>query len=66
MDKNFYNASGCPDPTAYKAMKNVQHAEVNANAKQLIKDIKARIAENGFVLLNRIELKDIKNGTIFK
>lgn len=69
MNKEYYNASGCADPTAYDAMQNIQQeqrAEAAADAHRLIKAVKALIAENGFVLLNRIELKDIKSGTIFK
>lgn len=69
MNKDYYNASGCADPTAYNAMQNIQQeqrAEAAANANQLIKALKTLVTENGFVLLNRIELKDIKSGTIFK
>ncbi|GHU94397.1 hypothetical protein FACS1894208_05400 [Clostridia bacterium] len=66
MNKDFYNASGCADPTAYTAIKNVDHDAAGENANRLIKIIKAVIAENGFVLLNRIELKELKSGTIFK
>lgn len=63
MNKDFYNASGCADPTAYRAMRNIDRTETAANANQLIKTLKALIAQNGFTLLNRIEIKDIKSGT---
>ena len=62
-DKDFYNASGGADPTAYRAIKNIEQEE---NVNRLIKTIKALIAESGFELLNRIILKDVKNGKIFK
>lgn len=65
MDKDFYNASGYPDPTAYEAIRNVQREEAE-NAHKLIKELKTLITASGFVLLNRIEIKDIKSGTIFK
>ena len=66
MDKEYYNASGYPDPTAYKALKNIQRDEINGNVNLLIKTLKETIAENGFLLLNRIELKEIKSGKVFK
>lgn len=66
MKKDFYNASGYADPTAYWAMQNIQHDEVSGNANRLIKEIKALIAQNGFILLNRIEIKDINSGMVFK
>ena len=66
MNKNYYNTSGCADPTAYVAVRNVQRNETNESAQQLIAAVKSLIAENGFVLINRIELKDIKNGMVFK
>lgn len=62
----FYNGSGCADPTAYKAIRKVEHDQAVESVNRLIKDIKALIAKNGFVLLNRIELKDEKSGIIFK
>lgn len=62
----FYNGSGCADPTAYNAIRKVEHDRAVENVNRLIKEIKALIAESGFVLLNRIELKDEKSGIIFK
>ena len=62
----FYNGSGCADPTAYNAIRKVEHDRAVENVNRLIKEIKALIADNGFVLLNRIELKDEKSGIIFK
>lgn len=62
----FYNGSGCADPTAYNAIRKVEHDRAVENVNRLIKEIKALITNNGFVLLNRIELKDEKSGIIFK
>lgn len=62
----FYNGSGCADPTAYNAIRKVEHDRAVENVNRLIKEIKALITENGFVLLNRIELKDEKSGIVFK
>lgn len=56
----FYNGSGCADPTAYNAIRKAEHDRAVESVNRLIKDIKALIAKNGFVLLNRIELKDEK------
>lgn len=67
VDKElFYNGSGCADPTAYNAIRKVEHDRAVENINRLIKEIKALITDNGFVLLNRIELKDEKSGIIFK
>ena len=66
MDKNFYNASGCADPTAYTAIRNADRAEADARVNQLIKALKATIAADGFILINRIELKDKRSGIVFK
>lgn len=67
VDKElFYNSSGCADPTAYNAIRKVEHDRAVESVNRLIKEIKALITDNGFVLLNRIELKDEKSGIIFK
>ncbi len=69
MNRDFYNASGCPDPTAYAAINNIHREEsrlAREKSKRLIKAIKKAIETNGFILLNRIEIKDIKSGTVFK
>lgn len=64
----FLNASGCPDPTAYHAIKNVTKAENELDTKVnfLIKVLKYIIAESGFELLARIELRDKKTGRCFR
>ena len=66
MNKEFYNASGCADSTAYAAINNVLRKDAEARVSLLIKDLKATIAAEGFVLARRIEVKDIKSGIAFK
>lgn len=67
VDRNlFYNASGCADPTAYNAIQKADYDQTVERVNRLIKDIKYLITESGFVLLNRIELKDEASGKIFK
>lgn len=64
----FFNASGCPDPTAYHGMKSVVQADEALEGKVnfLIKVLKFIIAESGFELLARIELRDKKTGRCFR
>lgn len=65
----FYNDKGYPDPTAYEALKSID-TEVYRDREEalhvLIHDLKQRINDAGFDLLNRIELRDRKTGKIFK
>lgn len=64
----FLNASGCPDPTAYHALRPIIHeeAELDSKVNFLIKVLKYVIAESGFELLARIELRDKKTGRCFR
>lgn len=64
----FLNASGCPDPTAYKALRPIIREEEALESKVnfLIKVLKYIIAESGFELLARIELRDKKTGRCFR
>ena len=54
----FLNASGCPDPTAYHALRPIIREEEALDAKVnfLIKVLKYVIAESGFELLARIDV----------
>ena len=56
--KPWENGEGYPDPTAYNALR----GKVNF----LIKVLKFIIAESGFELLARIEIKDKKTGRCFR
>ncbi len=64
----FLNASGCPDPTAYHGVKSVVQADEALEGKVnfLIKVLKFIIAESGFELLARIEVRDKKTGRCFR
>lgn len=64
----FLNASGFPDPTAYHALRPIIRDEEALDSKVnfLIKVLKYIIAESGFELLARIELRDKKTGRCFR
>ena len=64
----YYNQSGYPYPTAYKATKKAIKDETDLDNKVgfLIKILKFIIRESGFELVNRIELKDVQTGRYFK
>lgn len=64
--RDYYNAEGYADPTAYQAEKNVERERADARKDSLIADIKQRISAAGFVLLNRIQLKDKETGKIYR
>ena len=53
-----FNASGCPDPTAYEALKPIikEDAELESKVNFLIKVLKFIINETGDVLINSREL----------
>lgn len=59
--KPWENAEGYADPTAYNAIKKVsaeEHEALDAKVNTLIKVLKFIIAESGFELAARIELRD--------
>lgn len=63
--KPWENAEGYADPTAYNAIKKVSaegHEALDAKVNTLIKVLKFIIAESGFELVARIELRDRKTG----
>ena len=63
------NAEGYADPTAYNAIKKVSaegHEALDAKVNTLIKVLKFIIAESGFELVARIELRDRKTGRFFR
>ncbi len=63
-----FNASGCPDPTAYEALKPIikEDTALENRVNFLIKVLKFIINETGFELLNRIEIKDKRSGRVFR
>ena len=67
--KPWENAEGYADPTAYNAIKKVsaeEHEALDAKVNTLIKVLKFIIAESGFELAARIELRDRKTGRFFR
>lgn len=64
MENPYSNQSGCADPTAYHALKNLSDEEKKVNF--LIKVLKYIIRESGFELLNRIELQNTETGCIYR
>lgn len=69
MTKPWENAEGYHDPTAYTAIQNItqeEHEALDAKVNTLIKVLKFIIAESGFELAARIELRDRKTGRFFR
>lgn len=64
MQNPYFNQSGCADPTAYHALKNLSDEEKKVNF--LIKVLKYIIRESGFELLNRIEPQNTETGRIYR
>lgn len=66
--KPWQNSEGYSDPTAYKGLKPVirEDEEQQRRLNNLIFVLKYIIRLAGFELLNRIELKDKRNGREFK
>ena len=62
--KPWLNNSGCPDPTAYEAMKKVNL--VDDTAHKVITTIKNILDLSGFELIGRIQIRHKKSGKIYK
>lgn len=64
----YFNQSGYPDPTTYKAIKTASHDNNMPEERLtiLIKALKNTINASDFELLNRIEARDLKSGKIFR
>ena len=62
------NNKDYPDPTAYNALRPImqEDAALEGKVNFLIKVLKFIIAESGFELLARIEIKDKKTGRCFR
>ena len=69
--KPWLNDSGCPDPTAYEAMKHIQmeawiENQTDRNARLVITTIKNILDLSGFELVERIQIRHNKSGKIFR
>lgn len=64
------NGSGYYDPTAYKAIRRMGSEEKNVSGKErfdkLLNEIFMVCKHHGFHLENRVVLRDIKTGKIWK
>ncbi len=62
------NASGYPDPTAYKAVKHVgkEEAERERQVNEYIHIVKALAKGLGLEVINRIVIKDIVTGKEYR
>lgn len=69
--KPWLNGSGCPDPTAYEAVKKIQNAErranhVDENAYTVVTVIKSILDLAGFELIGRIQIRHKESGKVYK
>lgn len=69
--KPWLNNSGCPDFTAYEALKKIQNEErwfnqIDKTAHLVITTIKNILDIAGFELVERIQIRHKKSGKIFK
>lgn len=64
MGNPYLNASGLPDPTAYKAIKEVTEEE--QRFQMLLRTIKNVIHLADYELENRIELRDRRTGKVYR
>lgn len=64
MAKPWENKSGCKDPTAFQATKNISEEE--QRVAELVWVIKAIARWAGFEIINRIEFRDRASGRIHR
>ena len=69
--KPWLNNSGCPDPTAYEALKKIQNEErwfnqIDKTAHLVITTIKNILDLAGFELVERIQIRHKKSGKIYR
>lgn len=60
------NASGCPDPTAYEALRNVTREQEIERLNKLLSTIRYISDMAGFEIVERITFRDKKNGKIWR
>nr|DAD87172.1 MAG TPA: hypothetical protein [Siphoviridae sp. ctM4P7] len=68
MNKTFYNASGCKDTTAGKAIEKVTKEEklMSQKAKDTVSLCKHFIELKGFELIGTIKIRDRKTGREYR
>ena len=64
----FYNASGCPDPTAYYGLQEVIKEEkaMEKQVTNLLHIIRLICNLVGFEIVGRVQFKHKKSGRVFK
>lgn len=60
------NASGCNDPTPYKAIKHIEQTEEEVRYYKLLHTLFHVCELGGFEVEGRIQLKDKKTGRIWR
>lgn len=63
--RSFYNKSGCPDPTAYRAIRNIE-CRHSIELSVLMKILNKVCKKYGYSLVDHITFKDLKTGEITK
>jgi hypothetical protein len=69
--KPWLNDSGCPDPTSYKVMKQIQMEEkrlnrVDVDAHTVVTTIKNILELSGFELVERVQIRHKKSGKVYR
>lgn len=64
----YFNNSGCPDPTAFEALKPIIHEDTALEKKvhNLVNTVKFIVDWAGFEMIGRIQIKDKKSGKEFR
>lgn len=71
-NKPWLNSSGCPDYTAFEALKRIEAEEkrrlyyVDDAARVVITTIKNILDLSGFEVIGRIQIKHKKSGKVYK
>jgi len=58
----FKNPDGYPDPTPHDALRNIERTRDDINALRLIKCILTLLDINGYVLIDRLHIRDKLTG----
>lgn len=64
----FFNASGCPDPIAYHALKPIiqEESDLEKKVHNLVNVLKFIVDWAGFEFIGRIQIKDKRTGKEFR
>lgn len=64
MPNDYYNPEGYPDPTAFRAVKNITEEEEKVSI--LVHIIKQILRLSGFELIRRVEIRSLKTGREYR